>query len=391
MKKENSAYKKAKEAYYAKNRVYFERYRKSKDLTYFQKRLLSVISNYSKDKWKENLDILKSMSLSQNNYMNGEYYFHYGYVCWKLAKLDECITNTSKSLEYYQKAKANNGIFNSSYNLSVYYFYKNNIKSSNDYLDIAKSVKYTKYEEAHIYKQDAYILFEMGQKQKAINTLEMSFALKDVLNSTEVAILETASAEVYFRNNQIDKAINILNQVKNNKTNDLGSWAYIQLKFIDIYKNKKALGRVPKIIQNDELYLCQWHIIEALQGGMIDYAKKLWEKLHTLNPQFYGRNFQIQSNWEKEGVFSKILQQLISSKEKNNRKVEIPTGSMAYKLYHILQTSISPRTKEDLIEEIWNVKYDPKYDNRFYQLVRKLKNNYQVKIKNSKSAYKLVS
>jgi hypothetical protein len=101
MSNKHENYLKAKEAYYKKNRVYLDRYRKSKDLTYFEKRLLTVISGYAKGKWSDLKEILDNMTPGEDHFLNGEYFFAYGYINWKLGNLKGCIDKTQHALQAY--------------------------------------------------------------------------------------------------------------------------------------------------------------------------------------------------------------------------------------------------------------------------------------------------
>jgi len=108
----------------------------------------------------------------------------------------------------------------------------------------------------------------------------------------------------------------------------------------------------------------KWQLVLAVRGGQIDLAKKIWNELQGLLPSSFGEFLQIKDPLEKNSAFGRCLSFLMPK--------WLPQQIVLNSISDWLESGV-PLRKEELIELHWGVDYSPKYDNRFYKFVERLK------------------
>jgi hypothetical protein len=80
---------------------------------------------------------------------------------------------------------------------------------------------------------------------------------------------------------------------------------------------------------------------------------------------------------------------MITDSFKNKEVVinKVPQKGKLKLLYEFLILDQLPKSKEMIIEHIWETSYETKYDDRCYRLIRRLKTEFDIHVENSKGGY----
>jgi hypothetical protein len=105
----------------------------------------------------------------------------------------------------------------------------------------------------------------------------------------------------------------------------------------------------------------------------------------------YSHKFTCLDASESKSIFYQTLQKVLVTDNVTNIDNLKISGKKMISLVELLEKSKIPLTKEYMIEQIWDVQYDPAFDNRLYKLIQKLKKKYNVKVLNFNNTYKLAS
>lgn len=136
------------------------------------------------------------------------------------------------------------------------------------------------------------------------------------------------------------------------------------------WKGRTTLGSTP-----DE-YALKSQIAEAWANGDAVRAQTSWEQLHRLLPQEYGSQPGDFSSRQQNSSLARLARKLVAqprASEPVGRDLSHLPKLVA--LHQLLLTGQRFR-KEDLIEKLWQVSYDPALDARFYKLIERYKRSF---------------
>lgn len=386
-------YNKALRFYIDGNIKYFNRYRQSPKLSQVEKQLLEVRYQCVKKEWKLAAELL-SMANPICPFLAGDKYFMAAYIAANTAKYLKAVELQAKAQGYYKQAEDRRGAFLSHYNCSVAYNRLGRYDKANEQLELAAQLVQHPGEKLSVLRGQACALSSDRQFHGACEKLEEALTLdlgeRDV-NELDILVLKSVAVDIYYRSGREAKVAELLEELKNSKLNSLKGRVNFQYYLFKALNERKDLGKMPTGVKKYKEYRLKWEILTCLQSGQNDLAKQKWNELMEMFPLIYTDNFKCLNKSSEMTMFYTFLKKLFFKAEFNLDIHKNLKGENLKNLYRVLATTTLPIRKEEIIEKVWKTDYEPKYDNRLYLLMKRLKGQINQNIVNVNNSYQLVS
>ena len=368
----------------------FINFKTDKDLSVIEKKLLHARVFTKNKQWKDAKEILESSTIN-NSFLLAEKYFLLGQIHLNTSMYEDSAVYAQKAIQLYKELEHKKGVFKSTYNLSVSYNRLGLDKLS--FLELENSMLYTSSIDQEMLIKRAYACHysKTGDFKESIKNLKL---LEDYYNeddSFDSIATKTVAIDIYIRASMFTESKRCIEEIEKSRINmERGRLSFYK-NFLKSYLEDIPLGSCPESVKESSEYFAKWKVIDSLESGDEVQTRKNWDELVLLLPHLYSQKFSCINESESKCIFNRQLQKLLNQNNVETLNQDQVSGKKMKQLVSLLNDSKIPLTKEFLIESIWDVPYSPKYDNRLYKLIERLKSQYSVKISNNNSCYKIAS
>lgn len=384
-------YNKALRYYIDGNIRYFNRARKATELSYPEKKLLEARSLFIKKEWDSAYELLSTIQ-TPCPFLNGDLYFLRAYCHSRKGEFAAAAGLLEQSICYYDQAKDRRGGFLAHYNSSVAYNRLRKIDQEEEHLNQALQLATHASETILILRGQACLFSNKSDHERAVHFIEQALNM-DIgeldINENDKLNLLSVAVDIYFRAGRPAKSMAMLEELKLSKINSAKARVSFEHYILKAHMNQQKLDRMPLAIKNSTEYTLKWDLLKMVQTGQIQEAEKKWQELADLFPEIYGLPFELRDPSLKETIFFTYLDAQFESEQVDFEEINKLHGKNLKRLYKILIESPIPLSKENLIEKIWGIDYSPEFDNRFYQLMKRLKQRVNRTVTNKNNCYKI--
>jgi hypothetical protein len=231
----------------------------------------------------------------------------------------------------------------------------------------------------------AWLFVRNAESERARHSIENALSARDQLDVFEREALSFGAMDVFVRLGDLERAYRIAEQLKLERglwrSAELGlylSW----LPFLISGKSRddsfpRRSGRLYGQSSRAQTFGV---LIHALAQGSINKAWQCWSRLATLVPHVYLANtFDFVNPQDWNSLWGRVLLIYLGGTRGNHPSatnspaVSSRPFNLVDELYQALEKSPHPQSKEELIERLWKVPYDPRLDDRFYKLLERTK------------------
>jgi tetratricopeptide (TPR) repeat protein len=366
------------------------------DLSITEKRLLETRLKFRDSRYDEAAEILKTLSTSGIPFLEAERYLLLGnYHAYK-GQWQEALIANHQALIGYESIRDRRGAFLANYNLSVDYGRLSLHQAAEHFLRQAEKGAEAASERVLVLRAQASLHGSRGRDSRsienAVHVIEKALALQCELNDVDRTALVLVAADIYFRANQRHKSYELLNGIRQVKATRDRARILFDLALLEMLLNGQppftALGGAPSAVEESVEYSLKWSIIRNLQIGELGRAEELWDELTSMASSRYEAKFTALGASDNESLFMTVIGAIRNTSCANSWRVAPRRGgSKLIKLIDLLAASEGPLRKENLIEEIWGVEYDPSFDARFYKLIERARRECGLELVNVNQAY----
>lgn len=393
--KTNPFYLEAIEAYLTANTSKLQSLIDSDKLERIEKDLIQVRILIRDRNWKTAQEKLSRL-VSGSSFHLAEIHFLKGNVFGFNANWELSILENIKSYKYYDECKHQRGLFLTTYNLSVDYSNLGLFKISTDYLLQAQKHAESDMYQLQILRGLAWNSLNMGEAQKSLKYLEQGLSLDLQIYQSEWNMFLAVSADIYFRMGKVDESFEMMKTLKFSKSIRDKSRIHFEFKLLEKMKQEsqpyKTLDFPSEELCLSTEYSLKWNIIRSLLNGEKKVADSYWSQLSLLFPQYYAANYVCIHAIESQSIFMTFLQQVLRFElnpiETHKKSVSM-LSTKQQKLIQILLDSPVGLRKEDLIEKIWNQKYEHTMDAKLYKLIQRIRDQDTFEIITQNQCYHL--
>lgn len=384
------AYNKALKQYIDGNFKYFNRYRKNKELSHAERKLLEVRHLFISQNWAEARKLANEVS-TNCSFLLGDKYFLMAFSHTMEGDHQDSIAALEQAFKYYEDCDDRRGRFLCCYNMATDFGRLGDRVKTNESLEQAYSLAKFPGEKLGILRSQAAEESLDSNFESAMAKLEEAFALdlgeRDI-NEMDLNVLKSVAADIYFRAGHREECETLLEELKGCKSNYFRGRVSFRIYLLSCFKENKKLGQMPLGVKNSNEYQLKWDIIKSVQTGDVELANERWSQLCEMFPEVYAPNFKCKRASDEKALFYAYLQRYLKKDCFDPAVFKKLKGSNLQKLYQLLATSAVPLRKEYIIEQIWGC-YEPEYDNRFYLLVKRLKKELGPRVQKFNSSYSL--
>ncbi len=393
--KPNPFYLEAIEAYLTSNTAKLQILTESDKLERIEKDLIRVRLCMRDRNWNTAQEKLSRL-VSISSFYSAEIHFLKGNIFGFNANWELAILENIKAYQQYTLCEHQRGLFLTTYNLSVDYSNLGLFKISTDYLlQAQKHAKSEKYQ-LQLLRGLAWNSLNMGETQKSLKYIEEGLSLDLQIYPSEWNMFLAVSADIYFRVGKIDEAFEIMKTLKFSKSIRDKSRIHLECKLLEKMKQEaqpyKALDFPSEELSLSTEYSLKWNTLRSLLNGEKKMADTYWSQLCISFPLYYAPNYVCIHAVESKSIFMIFLQQVLSSESKpiQTQKKSTPlTSTKQQQLIQILLDSPIGLRKEDLIEKIWNQKYEHTMDAKLYKLIQRIRDQDAFEIVTQNQCYHL--
>ncbi|OQW48791.1 MAG: hypothetical protein A4S09_13415 [Proteobacteria bacterium SG_bin7] len=344
----------------------------SKSISAEEKILLIARKLFSLKKHVEAFDLLDKKTNFEDLFLDSERNYLLSNCHSYFSNWENAILYSEKAFLSYKNLKHKRGIFLSGYNLSAFFNRLGLQQISYKYLqEIISSVE-NEGQKALLARAFSCYYSTQSDYAKAGEQIQIAInKLKDMNFLDQVTTL-SVGLDIFFRLKEFEKFDEVLKIIERTKM----LRENVRLEFdricYQMYKNNlySSSFKPTKSILNSKEYHYKFMILSYLRDGEYKKAQQVWSKLCELMPQRYKDNFKCVIESDEKSLFMTLLFKFSKS------SVELDDSLMEGKikiLYNELRKPGAFKRRENLIESIWKVDYDPSYDSRFYKLIERFK------------------
>jgi len=230
----------------------------------------------------------------------------------------------------------------------------------------------------------SFVVFEKAQEGVAlIEKIMLEF--KDEID-THIPFYLTMYFMFCFQMKDYQKCFQINERYKKYKGCKVKVNHIFQKTMLEHIVNDLPLYIYDKDFASDSTLHKQALIARHLSVGEIEYARKYWNQLEQAYPHLYGKDFNYLGEW---GLFAAVIDKHLHKAMhaiidldtvRNIKKVEA-------KIIYILENSLRPVSKEDLIKYVWDEVIDEVNSERLYKQMSRLRKKYPGSIATSQGMY----
>lgn len=327
----------------------------------------------------------------ETSFLRGEKHFVLANVLSHDSLWQMALIEAQQALMAYRECNYERGVFLANYNLSVYYNRLGLDDVSMFYILEAEKHAHAPSQYSLVHRARACHYIRLLSFDLAVESLEKALQLKDELDEVDKAALYSVAADVYFRSDKYELALEFIELLSRSRVVRDKARVRFDLTLLRSIQNEEPRlidVPMPEVVAKNEEYRLRWEIVESLQDGDLRLAVERWNHLCSLFPQRFASDFKCIHLSDEKLVFIAAIRKLmkrISSTE------TIVLSGKPRKLFDALTSAPIPLRKEELIERVWELPYDPSLDSRFYKLIERLRKDSGLSIESVNHTYRLIS
>jgi tetratricopeptide (TPR) repeat protein len=386
----NPAYRIALEAYFAGDSRSLERFVHDRENSSCEINLIRARQSLRKGRYDLALGILNTI-VPNTDFTRGEVAILKASVHSYFSRWQRAIGEALLARDAYAACHDDRGQFNANYNLSVYYGRLGLDHASNRFIDHSEKFVVSASQRSLVHRARACSLVRESKFEMAIAEIDRALALRYHVDPVDLAALLNVAADVLFRAEQFERAIQCLEEISQSKAiRDKARMKFDLLVMRALTKNERRLvpTACPEWIRTNEEYFLRWEVLSSLQSGETHRAELAWGKLVELFPLRFRPGFETVKEADEKMLFMKALRSVMRTPRVVESEDLQITGK-AKELFYLLQRAKAPLRKEELIEKLWACPYEPSLDNRFYKVMGRLRKQKGVKVEVILNAYRL--
>lgn len=351
------------------------------DLSSSEKKLLSARILLKKQNTCEVLSLL-SHPVPGDGFLEAERLFLLGTAYFLRADFENALKLNLTAAEKYRRLGDRRGQFLSLYNASVDASKMNLFTMCQFYLESA---------EAHITQPDEKILAlrawaclesDRGDYAKSVSLIKNAMEEKTNLSLQDRLVFDHVLSYVYFRSNKLEQSRNVLQTLRKKTKNRDRALVELDYQIVNFLLTGAKLPKAPRVTNRCLETTAKWRLLLLLQHGSLSEAKTQWDLLCKLQPMNFAAEFRFVSDSDKQSPFARAVARFFEKNSQPNRITTNLTPKLELTRNILMQQKI-PLRKEELIEQIWGVPYDPAYDTRFYKMMERLrKHGFRLVVRN---------
>lgn len=321
--------------------------------------------------------------------LKGERHFVLANVLSHNSLWQRALVEAQQALSYYRESSNGRGLFLANYNLSVY--------CNRLGLD-AVSLFYIQESEKHAQGPAQVSLVARALAchharlldfPKALSALEEALVLKDHLDEVDHAALISVAADLYFRAGHLEVALRFIETLSRSRV--IRDKARVRFDLMILRSMVEGSGKLitaamPEVVAENEEYRLRWEVIDCLQNGDWSQAEQRWSRLCALFPLRFSAGFKCLHESDEKLIFMVAIRSLMQVRKDH---VGADLSGKPKKLFETLKNAPVPLRKEELIERVWGLPYDPSLDSRFYKLVERLRKDSKLAIESVNHTYRI--
>lgn len=382
-----SVYFKALDALRADKVLKFKRNMNKPSLSYEEKRLLLARLEMHGQNWKEAITILKTFKSGSHPFVLGEVNNLLYYCMASSGDMKHSFPFLEKAYSYFREIDYGRGSFNSMINAGIHWDNLGDLDKAEHYFKIAEKHAFKDFERADLFRSYAILYSYQNRKEETIKYIHQSLELAENLPSRPLVPVLMNAYRSFFNIGMYEVCEQFIEKAAKYRSNQLYDEVLTDKLLFHFYMKGEWAKKIPQVVEESS-FGRRYLICQSLDKGYIERAKGLWAQLRELAPDSFGDDFQLTSISEEKSVFGACLVRLRevktisakSFKEKFNAFKDKLPNSKSETLIFVLKLIAEPCEKEDLIEAVWDVPYDPSFDQRFYKLMERVKKSGAVNI-----------
>lgn len=320
---------------------------------------------------------------TESNLLRGDQHFLRASLHSHASEWELALQEISQANANYLLCHNDRGLFLSHYNSSVYFNRLGLDQLSLHHLNQSSMYAHTPAHQSLLHRAKACHFSRLNQFPTMLGEINRALQLRDQLDDTERATLDTVAAELFFRGGEHEKALATLSQLANSKVIRDKARTRFDLTLLAALIEKRAKlveGEPSPAIAENQEYLVRWQIIANLQNGDLSQARTKWEALRSQFPTRFAADFTAKSETDERSIFMAAIRRLMQNQTAPDAVPKL-TGKLG-KLFEALAHAPIALRKEELIEKVWSTHYDPAFDARFYKLIERLRRETQIEMVN---------
>ncbi len=368
-------YELARKAYLSGKSRSLRKFLNSPDLSVSEKRLLQSRLLIKKGHWREALDLLNSFT-PQPSFLKAERDSLIGNLHSFSGRWQEAIVATSQAVEAYKTCEDRLGLFNTHYNLSVFYGRIGRPEKAYHHLGQAAELAASADEHVTVLRAEACALSRDLKFKEAMAKIHSTIELGEALNDVDRNCTLTVAVDILTRAGRLEEAYSLVETLGKKKASREQPRVLFYTAVLKRLLDTKSLDMPvpPAIVRKNTEYCLQWNILRYAARFEQDRMEAAWLDLVHLRPQVFAENFQCVSQSDNRTAFMRLFSKILESRP---RLLQTPNeqafvGKLG-RIHSILLSASVPLSKEFLVEAIWSVPYVPSCDGRFYKLLERLR------------------
>jgi hypothetical protein len=341
------------------------------DLSSSEKKLISARMLLKKQNISEALRLLSQPILSRT-FLEAERLFLSGTAHFLKADFENALKLNLMASEKYRQVSDRRGQFLSLYNASVDASRMSLFSLCQFYLESAEAQITQTDEKALALRAWACLESDRGDYSKSIALIQSAAGEKETLSPQDKLFFDHVLSYVYFRSRNVKQSRNVLLALRKKTNNRDRALVELDYQLVSSLQTGSKIPRPPGFTSRCLETTAKWRLLLLLQQGSLEEAQAQWATLCKLQPMTFAPGFVFRSESDKNSPFGSTLARFFEkSTQPHPPKVKL-TPKLALTRDILAQQKI-PLRKEELIEKIWQVPYDPAYDTRFYKLIERLR------------------
>jgi hypothetical protein len=284
--------------------------------------------------------------------------------------------------ELYRSVDDRRGRFLCFYNLSVDYSQLGYVLLEQHYLERAMALAEGASETALVHRARACILSKRQLWDEARQEVTASLKLLGELSPLDQQATQSVAADVLYRSGAHSESLEVLKELSRRSSSAERPRFESDRAFLQsLISGNPLKGPSHEVCRHLEFGL-KWRLIQALQQGDRTRAEALFDQACATWGERFARDAQGDWVCRQESERCAIFWSLVESLRSPGRNASSPdaasesahaSSGKAGELLRVFEQSPMPLRKEELIEQLWGVSYDPSFDARFYKLIQRLK------------------
>lgn len=379
-------YQAAVQAFLAGDAREFRALARSEGLTRSERKLLEARARFRREEWSEAFELLTTMGKAGFPFLEADRQFLLASAHFALGRIEAAAACNISAAELYREVGDRRGRFIALYNAMVDFSRLGHNALAQLHFEQASAFAQGAAEETVLWRAMACEESRLRRYDEACRWLDRASERVAELNHVDRHVHFAVAADIYARAGRFDAAIRALESIRATRTQtEARARLDFELGVLLALTRETSLGEPSNAVAATAEFGLKWNFLRSLEQGEIDRADRLWKDLCAMFPGIFGSRdgYACLDPSEEDTSFWRCVRRL----RHRARPVAPPKGKVG-DLYRELLGARHPVRKELLIERIWKIPYDPRWDSRLYKLVERAKRE-RIPIVSAQRAYRL--